>query len=178
MVDADRDISGAAQETGGNRVEQLANNFAAAVLMPSASLRRFGGWADLAEQELIRRLNAAADELHVPSSALRWRLVALGELKQAAARALPEAALRNNGRAEADDVVAPARFSQPFMDVMGLAIDQGLVSVRRMAGLLDVTVEGLAELFASHGFERNRVAGRRRCGQKKAGHASLRRSGG
>ena len=148
------EYSEAAQETGGNRVEQLANNFAAAVLMPSASLRRFGGWADLAEEELIRRLNATADELHVTSSALRWRLVALGELKPAAARALPEAALRNNGRAEADDVVAPARFSQPFMDVMGLAIDQGLVSARRMAGLLDVTVEGLAELFASHGFER------------------------
>ena len=64
------------------------------------------------------------------------------------------------------------------MDVMGLALDQGLVSVRRMARLLDVTIEGLAELFASHGFERNRVAGRRRCGQKKAGHASLRRSAG
>ena len=62
MVDADRDLahelfhiltwdemppehSEAAQETGGSRVEQLANNFAAAVLMPSASLRRFGGWA-------------------------------------------------------------------------------------------------------------------------------------
>ena len=146
--------SEAAHETGGNRVEQLANNFAAAVLMPSASLRRFGGWADLAVEELIRRLNAAADELRVTSSALRWRLVALGALKPATARALPEAALRNNGRAEADDVVAPARFSQPFMDVMGLAIDQCLVSARRMAGLLDVTVEGLAELFASHGFER------------------------
>ena len=90
-------------------MEQLANNFAAAVLMPSASLRRFGGWADLAAEELIRRLNAAADELHVTSSALRWRLVALGALKPAAARALPEAALRNNGRAEADDVVAPPR---------------------------------------------------------------------
>ena len=145
--------SEAAQETGGNRVEQLANNFAAAVLMPSASLRRFGGWADLAAEELIRRLNAAADELQVTSSALRWRLVALGALKPAAARALPEAALRNNGRAEADDV-SPPRFSEPFMEVMGLAIDQGLVSVRRMAALLDVTVEGLAELFAAHGFER------------------------
>ena len=98
-------------------------------------------------------MNAAADELQVTSSALRWRLVALGELKQAAARALPEAALRNNGRAAADDA-APARFSEPFMEVMGLAIDQGLVSVRRMAALLKVTVEGLAELFAAHGFER------------------------
>ena len=91
-------------------------------------------------------MNAAADEMHVTSSALRWRLVALGELK-------PAAALRHNGRAEADDA-APARFSEPFMEVMGLAIDQGLVSVRRMAGLLDVTVDGLADLFAEHGFER------------------------
>ena len=40
------------------------------------------------------------------------------------------------------------------MEVMGLAIDQGRVSVRRMAALLDVAVEGLAELFAAHGFER------------------------
>ena len=145
--------SEAAQETGGNRVEQLANNFGAAALMPAASLRRFGCWSEHAGEELIRRLNAAADELHVTSSALRWRLVALGELKTAAARALPDAALRNNGRAEAEDV-PPVRFSEPFLEVMGLAMDQGLVSVRRMAGLLDVTVEGLTELFASHGFER------------------------
>lgn len=143
----------AVRETGGNRVEQLANNFAAAALMPAAVLRRFGGWAGLAEEALIRRLNTAAVELHVTSSALRWRLVALGELKPAAARALPEVALRNNGRAEAE-TPPPAPFSRPFMEVMGLAIDQGLVSVRRLAGLLDVTVEGLAKLFASHGFER------------------------
>ncbi len=143
----------AVRETGGNRVEQLANNFAAAALMPAAVLRRFGGWAELAEEALIRRLNAAAVELHVTSSALRWRLVALGELKPAAARALPEVALRNNGRTEAE-TPSPALFSRPFMKVMGLAIDQGLVSVRRMAGLLDVTIEGLAKLFASHGFER------------------------
>jgi len=145
--------SEAAREYGGSREEQLANNFAAAALMPSTRLLRRGDWSDLAVGELVRRLNAAADELQVTSSALRWRLVALGALKTAAARALPEAALRNNGRPEADDM-PPARFSEPFLKVMGLAIDQGLVSVRRMAGLLGVTVEGLAELFASHGLER------------------------
>jgi len=42
-------------------------------------------------------------------------------------------------------------FSRPFMDVLGLAIDEGRVSVRRAAGLLDLTVEDLAELFAAHG---------------------------
>ena len=145
--------SEAARETGGNRVEQLANNFAAAALMPAARLLRRGDWSDLTGGELVRRLNAAADELQVTSSALRWRLVALGALKTAAARALPEAALRNNGRPEAEDVL-PARFSEPFLKVMGLAIDQGIVSLRRMAGLLGVTVEAVAELFASHGLER------------------------
>ena len=36
------------RETGGNRVEQLANNFAAAVLMPASTLERTGGWTSLA----------------------------------------------------------------------------------------------------------------------------------
>ena len=84
------------------------------------------------------------------SSALRWRLVALGELKPAVARSLPEAALRNNGH-EVVDGETPALFSRPFVEVLGLAIEGGLVSVRRVAGLLDLTVEDLADLFAAHG---------------------------
>ena len=79
-----------ANEIGGNRVEQLANNFAAAVLMPAETLKRFGDWSSLAEEALITRLNATADELHVTASALKWRLVALG-------------------RAEADDRALAAR---------------------------------------------------------------------
>ena len=141
-----------ARDTGGNRVEQLANNFAAAVLMPNHALERFGGWADLAEEDLILRLNSAADDLHVTSSALSWRLVALGQLTSAVAGSLPEPALRNNGH-EAVNTPAPALFSQPFVDVLALAIDKGLVSVRRTAALLDATVEDLGELFRVHGVE-------------------------
>ena len=141
-----------AGETGGNRVEQLANNFAAAVLMPVGALERFGDWSRLDGKELVVRLNSAADELHVTSSALIWRLVALGALTRATARSLPETALRNNGH---DDVETfpPPSFSKPFMEVMGLAIDKGLVSVRRAAALLDGTVEDLADLFAGHGVK-------------------------
>lgn len=141
-----------ARDAGGNRVEQLANSFAAAVLMPASALERFGGWRDLAGEDLITRLNAAARELCVTSSALRWRLVALGELKPGVARSLPDAALRNNGRKARADV-APDPFSRPFLDVLALAIGDGLVSVRRVAGLLDLAVEDLAELFAAHGVE-------------------------
>jgi Zn-dependent peptidase ImmA (M78 family) len=139
-------------EIGGNRVEQLANNFASAVLMPSPVLDRFGDWSTISLAELPARLNAAAIELQVTSSALKWRLVALDRLKPAVARAIPDAALKNNGRKQIDEVVPPL-YSRPFMEVISLAIDAGRVSMRRAAGLLDLTVEDLSDLFVVHGLE-------------------------
>ena len=87
-----------AVDFGGNRIEQLANGFAAALLMPEAVVASFDDWGRLEGTSLVARLNAAAHALGVTSSALRWRLVALGLLTRATARALPEDALRNNGR--------------------------------------------------------------------------------
>lgn len=143
-----------ARETGGNRVEQLANNFAAAVLMPTSALESFrDDWSGLTEEELISELNSVASDLQVSASALKWRLAALGKLKQATAKSVSDAALRNNGRDAVFNVVEdvpPALFSLPFMKVVGLAIDRGLVSVRKTATLLDMSVEALAELFAVH----------------------------
>ena len=141
-----------ARETGGNRVEQLANNFAAAVLMPAAALEQRGGWGSLGEEELIARLNVVADDLRVTSSALRWRLVALGHLKPSVASSLPEAALRNNGR-EVASSVTPALYSKPFVQVLALAIKEGLVSTRRVAGLLDLAVDDFADLCTTHEVE-------------------------
>ncbi|MCY3770769.1 MAG: XRE family transcriptional regulator [Gemmatimonadetes bacterium] len=138
-----------AMETGGNRTEQLTNNFAAAVLMPAAILARFGSWSDLTEDKLIRKLHSVANELRVTVSALRWRLVALGELKPVVARSLPDAALRNN-RSDVAENVPPALFSRPFMKVLGMAIEQGCISVRSVAGLLDLSVDDLVDLFAAH----------------------------
>ena len=138
-----------ASDTGGNRVEQLANNFSSAALMPAGILERYGSWSSLSGDELIRRMNRTADELQVTAHALKWRLVALGALSLATARSVPDAALRNNGRTVPENVLRP-RFSKQFMEVMGLALDRGHVSVRRMAMLLDTTVEDLAQLFTSH----------------------------
>ena len=140
------------RDTGGDRVEQLANNFSAAVLMPAATLARFGSWSNLSEDELVRRLNSVADELQVTASALKWRLVALGGLSRAKAQSVPDAALRNNGHAVPKNV-PPPRFSKPFMEVMALSLNGGHVSVRRMANLLDLAVDDLAQVFASHGIE-------------------------
>ena len=141
-----------ARDFGGSRVEQLANNFAAAALMPKAAVESFGDWGRLDEAGLIAQLNAAAGDLNVTSSALRWRLVTLRCLTKARARAIPERALRNNGREKAEEA-PPALFSRPFAEVVALAIDRGHVSVRRSAKLLGVSTEGLEELFSAHGLD-------------------------
>ena len=137
---------------GGSRVEQLANSFAAALLMPKVAVESYGDWGQLNGDGLIARLNSAADALSVTSSALMWRLVALGHLTRPKARALPEEALRNNGRRQTEGVPPPL-FSRSFAEVLATAIERGHLSVRRAAKLVGLPIEGLEELFAVHGLE-------------------------
>ena len=140
-----------AVETSGDRVEQLANSFAAAVLMPAAVVAPFGRWGKMDAEALVERLNQTATELRVTSSALRWRLVALGELPATRARDIPEASLRNNGGMEIVST-PPALFSKPFVEVLKLALEHGHVSARRAATLVGRTVAELPELMAAHGI--------------------------
>ena len=135
-----------------NRVERLANTFAAAVLMPAEAVASVGGWADLGRNALIARLNAVADELQVTSSALRWRLVALGYLNRVQAESIPEGRLRNNGHGRTRHQL-PTLFSRPFAEVLGAALDQGHISVRRAAALVGLPMEALVELLTAHHVE-------------------------
>lgn len=141
-----------ATETGGNRVEQLTNTFASAVLMPEAVLDRFGDWSMPGGDALVTKLNTVADALLVTASALKWRLVGLGRIDRARVRAIPDAALRNNGRAVAA-VDPPPLFSKPFVEVIARALDEGRISARRAADLLDLTIDDLSDLFQAHGVE-------------------------
>jgi transcriptional regulator with XRE-family HTH domain/Zn-dependent peptidase ImmA (M78 family) len=135
-----------------SRVEQLADNFASAVLMPRRLVADVD-WKLLIDGNLIGTINGKADELKVSSLALKWRLVALDLLKRSQAQAISDAALRHNGRvAPADDVVPPL-FSHRFMIVLGSALDAGLLSLRRAAGLLDIDIDAMMRLFAEHGLE-------------------------
>jgi hypothetical protein len=77
--------------------------------------------------------------------------VAISQLRPAAARAIPDAALRNNGHRAPAEESPPAPFSKPFTEVLSLAIDGGHISVRRAASLVDMTVDELDSLFAEHG---------------------------
>jgi len=131
------------------RVEQLANSFASALLMPTAALQRFAPWSG----DLVARLNAAADALQVTATALKWRLVATRQLELATACNIPDAALRTKGRAAAARGAPPPLFSKPFVEVIALAINEGRLSARRAADLLDMTTEDFADLCKTHGVE-------------------------
>lgn len=137
-----------ASERGKSRVEQLANNFASAVLMPTAVLDQIGP----PKANLIAWLNDTAEALQVTATALKWRLVALRRLDAAQANKIPDAALRNNDR----DVTGrdlPPLYSRAFMEVIALAIDAGHVTARKAGDLLDMTLEDLAELCATYGVK-------------------------
>lgn len=141
-----------ASETGRGRVEQLANNFASALLMPRAVLARHGDWSRLPEGDaLVRRLKSVAKALQVTATALKWRLVALGHLSTKAARGIDDRLLRSDEAKAKTDL--PALFSRRFMEVLAYAIDQGRVSARRVADLVGLTLEDLSDLFAQHGVK-------------------------
>jgi Zn-dependent peptidase ImmA (M78 family)/DNA-binding XRE family transcriptional regulator len=137
-----------ASEVSRDRVEQLANNFASALLTPTWALERFGAPGE----NPIKWLNATADALEVTATALKWRMVALGRLSHAEARAIPDAALRNNGH-KVVHVEPPPLFSQQFMEVIALAIKEGQISARKAADVLDLTIDDLADLCGAHGVE-------------------------
>ncbi len=139
-----------AADHGGNRVEQLANSFASALLMPRSVLES-QDWIQLDMDDLIASLNSTADELGVTSSALRWRLVVLKKLAKSVARSIPESTLRNNGRPVSPYL--PPLFSKPFAEVFAKAIDEGYVSVRRAARTLGMAIEDLQDLFSNHGID-------------------------
>jgi Zn-dependent peptidase ImmA (M78 family)/DNA-binding XRE family transcriptional regulator len=166
-----------ATETGGPRIEQLANSFASAVLMPTTVLARFGEWTALGRDELVNKLNRVAGELLVTASALKWRLVALRRIARARAQEIPDAALRNNRRRiatvepsplPAGPVVArwspqfldaatveplPPLFSKSFAEIIARALSDGRISARRAADLLDLTLDDLPDLFRAHGIK-------------------------
>jgi XRE family transcriptional regulator, fatty acid utilization regulator len=141
-----------ATETGGPRIEQLANSFASAVLMPTAVLDRFGEWTALGRDELVNKLNGVAGELRVTASGLRWRLVGLRRIARNRAQEIPDAALRNKGR-RAATLEPPPLFSKPFAEVIARALDDGRISARRVADVLDLTIDDLPDLFREHGIE-------------------------
>ena len=129
------------------RMEQLADNFAAALLMPERALAPL--WQARNSGDIHVWLNRAAAEFLVSAIALKWRLANLGWLAKAELDSINDAKLTANGRPKADQQT-PRLFSEAFVRRLHVALAKGQLSVRRAASLLDLTIDGLAQLFRDH----------------------------
>lgn len=127
----------------GNRVEQMAENFAAALLMPDPVVH--GRWAARGNEDLSPWLARTAAELKVSGPALLWRLVNVGLLTKAAAEPIQP------GTAPRKFEQMPLLFSRPFVERIAAGVDAGRLSLRRAAGLVGLSIEELAELCGAHG---------------------------
>lgn len=129
------------------RIELLADNFAAALLMPTRALRPL--WAAHHNRDINQWLNETASAFRVTAQALRWRLINLGWLSKKDQLQIQDAKLTANGRPHAQQPT-PRPFNEEFVKLLRSAIERGDLSVRRVAALLEVTIEDLADLFRQY----------------------------
>lgn len=135
----------------GNRVEQLAENFAAALLMPAAIMRARWEARD-PSVDLHDWLNETAVDLRVSAVACKWRLHNLDCLSKADLLDINDQRLVANGRpADAERPVRP--FSERFVQRIASAIDAGRLSVKRAASLLALSLSDLAALLQDYGMK-------------------------
>jgi len=135
----------------GNRVEQLAENFAAALLMPEGIMRARWEARD-PSVDLHGWLNETAVDLRVSALACKWRLHNLGCLSKADLLDINDQRLVANGRTS--NALGPVRaFSERFVQRIASAIDAGRLSVKRAASLLALSLSDLAALLQDYGIE-------------------------
>jgi Zn-dependent peptidase ImmA (M78 family) len=128
------------------RIEQLANAFAAALLMPRKAVESH--WKNLGRRDVHGWLNETATEFQVTAKALKWRIVQLGLFERSKLSEIDDDRLTSNG--QRGKPAAPKRFNHEFAKRFQEGIEAGSVSVRRAASLLGTTIDGLAEIFREH----------------------------
>lgn len=131
-----------------DRVEQLANNFAAALLMPEDTVKE--RWAQRNGDDIHEWLNTHANQLWVSSVALMWRLYNLDCLNQKELDAIDEERLVANGRGDDEERRPPLLFSRVFVQRIQSAIEEGRLSLRRGVELLDMSPEEFGELCRAY----------------------------
>lgn len=140
-MEPDRRESNSLEERAkGKRVEQLADNFAAALLMPRAALDR------LIDRRLIgdvMHLVQIAAQLRVAPVSLAWRLYNLKWIDPTTRRLLQE---HHAGTVAG----APKRFSPAFVGMLHRAIDRGQLSARKAAKAMGMNLMQLVDLFDEH----------------------------
>jgi Zn-dependent peptidase ImmA (M78 family) len=136
-----RESNSSEERNKGKRIEQLANNFAAALLMPRASLDRL---IDRDRYDDIAHLCEVAALLRVTPKALAWRLFNLKLIGDDTCRSL----LQEKQRPSVSG--PPKRFSPTFVKMLHHALENGRLSARKAARAMGLGLGGLTELFAQY----------------------------
>lgn len=136
-----RESNSVEDRSRGKRIEQLANNFAAALLMPTASLDRL---IDRRRIDDAAHLAEIAAQLRVAPAALAWRLFNLRWITEPTRQALLSERQRLSRSA------IPKRFSPVFVAMLHRAIDHGRLSARKAAKAMGMSLTQLVDLFAEH----------------------------
>lgn len=136
-----RESNSVEERNKGKRIEQLANSFAAALLMPRAALDK------LIERDRIddvAHLCEVAALLRVAPVTLAWRLFNLKLMGEDTRRSLSQEKQRPSVSGP------PKRFSPTFVKMLHEALENGRLSARKAAKAMGLGLGGLTELFAQY----------------------------
>ncbi|CAB3802302.1 XRE family transcriptional regulator [Pararobbsia alpina] len=136
-----RELNSVEERSKGKRVEQLANNFAAALLMPRASLDKL---IEPTRLDDITHLCEVAALLRVAPVALAWRLFNLKLIDDDTRRLL----IRERQRPSASP--PPKHFSPSFVKMLHEALENGRLSARKAAKTMGLGLGELTDLFAQY----------------------------
>lgn len=131
-----------------SKVEKLADNFASGLLIPSKPLKSRWDVRDPG-QDLQEWIITTAKEFRVSGDALYWRLVTTGLLSKTAG--IDRGQL---SRCDEDDRNGkPNSYNFEFVRRLYSVLENGFVSVRKAAELLDCEPHDLKDLVLAYGFD-------------------------
>jgi XRE family transcriptional regulator, fatty acid utilization regulator len=151
MPPAHLDQETATKKAGGKRIEQLADTFAAALLMPESSIEPL--WNLQKEIDVHDWLNQTARVFGVTAIALYWRLRSLKYLTPTDSIDIQEERLVWNGAGPEAEGQKPKLYSRKFVEQLHSGLDNRDVAERRVTQVLNCTGEDLEELFRDYGLE-------------------------
>jgi Zn-dependent peptidase ImmA (M78 family)/DNA-binding XRE family transcriptional regulator len=141
----DFETESTAAEVKQSRQEHLADQFAAALLMPFASLEEKWKSFDSATMAFKKWVTKTAEFFLVSPKALHNRLRWVQEYI-----ALLKEYLKLEPEKLHYDVPAPSLYSAVFIKRLHAALTKGLLTARKAAELLDLSLDGLSDLFSTY----------------------------
>jgi len=128
------------------RIEQMADNFAAGLLMPCSSLDRLIPRERLTD---IKHLCLAAKVLQVAPSTLGWRLFNLKLIDEGTRRTLARKREPRESPSTPDHL---RLFSPTYVRMLHDALDKGWISARKAANATGTGLDGLIDMFIEYGY--------------------------